>query len=386
MSWYTIPADSLSRKRPLVRPGFFSTELVWASFCLIVSRVDFVTFVLFREAVGVYCCVAVEIQLEALCFVRSPRATGALHATNPRPSGLVALNLAESRQSYGRGSRWQNGVDTARCCLRTMHADLRRKAAAVVAAKPASARLYATAAVWYLVWVRGRVGVYLWRVEQCDGFKNTLSTDFFGWICQPNCLPSRARYFSTVTKPDLGLSQEGPLSTDKSDRIRIGLRTRYFWRIVGFGERQGARCQLNPWAVGGMIYRKHYRYIPVVMTLYVGLSSSISVRIVLDVWGACSPFFSVSTNTTSILQQGSPTKAVSRYMAVSRYKAVSRYMAVSRYTVWRCPDIRRYPDIWRYSDIWRPKPVVMTLYGGMSSSIRARIVLGLGVPAILLFY
>ena len=38
------------------------------------------------------------------------------------------------------------------------HADLRREAAAVIAVKPASALLYNTA-VWYLVWVCGRVGV-----------------------------------------------------------------------------------------------------------------------------------------------------------------------------------------------------------------------------------
>ena len=38
------------------------------------------------------------------------------------------------------------------------HDDLPREAAAVIAAKPASALLYDTA-VWYLVWVCGRVGV-----------------------------------------------------------------------------------------------------------------------------------------------------------------------------------------------------------------------------------
>ena len=45
-----------------------------------------------------------ENRLEALCFVRSPRATRASRATNPRLSGLLAaLDLAESRQNYVRG-------------------------------------------------------------------------------------------------------------------------------------------------------------------------------------------------------------------------------------------------------------------------------------------
>ena len=38
------------------------------------------------------CCMAVESRLAALCFARSPRATRASRATNPRPSGLVALD------------------------------------------------------------------------------------------------------------------------------------------------------------------------------------------------------------------------------------------------------------------------------------------------------
>ena len=74
---------------------------------------------------------AVKNRLAALCFARSPRATRALRPTNFRPSGLVALGLAEGRQSYGHGvalsreppklqqarSRcWQNDIDIAHCC------------------------------------------------------------------------------------------------------------------------------------------------------------------------------------------------------------------------------------------------------------------------------
>ena len=46
---------------------------------------------------------AVENRLAAPRFARSSQATRASRATNPRPSGLVALGLAESRQSYVRG-------------------------------------------------------------------------------------------------------------------------------------------------------------------------------------------------------------------------------------------------------------------------------------------
>ena len=105
---------------------------------LIVTRVDFIFFVLFLEAVGVreYCCTAAwqhKNRLAALCFGRSPRATRASCATNPRPSRLVALDLSQkppklrlwrcTQQSYSRRSRcWQDGIDTARCCRRVIHA------------------------------------------------------------------------------------------------------------------------------------------------------------------------------------------------------------------------------------------------------------------------
>ena len=83
-----------------------------------------------------YCRVALETRLAALCFARSSRATRASRVTNLRPSGLVALGLAESRQSYvlgvalsreppklqRRSRRWQNGIDDARSCCRVIHA------------------------------------------------------------------------------------------------------------------------------------------------------------------------------------------------------------------------------------------------------------------------
>ena len=100
---FLTQSDSASRKRPF-STGLFS-DWILLVLLLIGSRVDFIVFVLFLEAVGVreYCCMAVESRLAALCFAGSSRATRASRATNLRPSGLVALSLAERRQSYIRG-------------------------------------------------------------------------------------------------------------------------------------------------------------------------------------------------------------------------------------------------------------------------------------------
>ena len=98
-------------------------------------------------------------------------------------AGWWQWTLAESRQSYVRGValsretpklqqvyesllvKWHQyrallpSCDTRcwRAELGVRHADWRREATAVIA-KPASALLYDTA-LWYLVWVCGRVGV-----------------------------------------------------------------------------------------------------------------------------------------------------------------------------------------------------------------------------------
>ena len=67
-------SDSASRKRPFSTGLFFDWIIL---VLLIVSRVDFIGFVLFLEAVGVreYCCMAVENVLRAFfasnaCFTR----------------------------------------------------------------------------------------------------------------------------------------------------------------------------------------------------------------------------------------------------------------------------------------------------------------------------
>ena len=99
---FLLQSDSASRKSLFSTGLFFDWILL--VLLLIVIGVDFIVFVLFLEAVGgrEYCCMAIENRLVALCFARSSRATRASRATNLRPSGLVALGLAESRQSYVR--------------------------------------------------------------------------------------------------------------------------------------------------------------------------------------------------------------------------------------------------------------------------------------------
>ena len=70
-----MQSDSASRKRPFSTGLFFDWILL--VLLLIVSRVDFIVFVLFLEAVGAreYCCTAVEIgwQLCASRFLREQR-------------------------------------------------------------------------------------------------------------------------------------------------------------------------------------------------------------------------------------------------------------------------------------------------------------------------
>ena len=69
-----MQSDSASRKRPFSTGLFFDWILL---VLLIVSRVDFIVFVLFLEAVGVreYCCTAVDIgwQLCTSRFLRGQR-------------------------------------------------------------------------------------------------------------------------------------------------------------------------------------------------------------------------------------------------------------------------------------------------------------------------
>ena len=103
---------------------------------LVVSRVDFIVFLRFLEAVIVreYCSRAVEIGWQlCLCFSFSPRATARRTLVleiwwlwacpKADKATFVELHSAEGRQSNSRRSRyWQHGINTARCCRRVMNA------------------------------------------------------------------------------------------------------------------------------------------------------------------------------------------------------------------------------------------------------------------------
>ena len=72
---FLMQSDSASRKRPFSTGLFFDWIFFdWILLVLIVSRVDFIVFVLFLEAVGVreYCCTAGEIGWQ-LCASRCLR-------------------------------------------------------------------------------------------------------------------------------------------------------------------------------------------------------------------------------------------------------------------------------------------------------------------------
>ena len=94
---FLTQSDSASRKWP------FSTELFWSYYQ---SRVNFIVFVLFLEAVGVreyYCCTAVwQSKIgRQLCASRVPRKQRVLRARRTLvQAGWWRWTLAESRQSY----------------------------------------------------------------------------------------------------------------------------------------------------------------------------------------------------------------------------------------------------------------------------------------------
>ena len=151
---------------------------------LIVSRVDFIVFVLFLEAVGT--AVQQSKSVGSSIFRAFSASNG---STNPRPSELVPLGLAESRHSYVRGvalsreppklqqaqpllAAWDRhrvllpSCDTR--CLRAelgmRHADLLREATAVIATPASAPCMILQCGTWYgfvAVWPCGRVGVCL---------------------------------------------------------------------------------------------------------------------------------------------------------------------------------------------------------------------------------
>ena len=95
---FLMQSDSASRKRSFSTGLFFDWILL--VLLLIVSRVDFIVFVLFLEAVGVRSTAVQQSKSVGSSVFRAfPASNG---SANPRPSQLVALRLAESRQSYVR--------------------------------------------------------------------------------------------------------------------------------------------------------------------------------------------------------------------------------------------------------------------------------------------
>ena len=98
-----MQSDSASRKRPFSTGLFFDWILL--VLLLIVSRADFIVFVLFLEAVvvGEYCWSTAVQQSKSVGSSVLRAFSASNGSTNRRPSELVALGLAESRQSYVRG-------------------------------------------------------------------------------------------------------------------------------------------------------------------------------------------------------------------------------------------------------------------------------------------
>ena len=209
----------MSQKGPFPTGFFYDLNLL--GLLLVVSRVSSrhhkKVFMLFVEALGVreYRCMVRNSRQKVLC-IRAFSASNACFARDEplsksmrvggvgldrKPPALrtfVALHSALSRQSYCRRSRcWQNGIDTARChhrmirCWRaelvTRHDDLRREGA-VMTAKPASA-LFCDTALWHVVWVCGRVGVFCGGMSDAMGSKTRFRLAFRlagPWICQSN--------------------------------------------------------------------------------------------------------------------------------------------------------------------------------------------------------
>ena len=94
---FLTQSDSASRKRP------FSTGLCFdwiiSVILFIVSRVDFIVFLLVLDAVGArgYCCTAcckaAENRVAALCFARSPRATRTFARDEPSSRRVGGVGL-----------------------------------------------------------------------------------------------------------------------------------------------------------------------------------------------------------------------------------------------------------------------------------------------------
>ena len=213
-----------------------------------------------------YCCTALEIgwQLRASRFLSASNGS-----TNPRLSGLVALGLSGSRQSYFRGvalSREPPKLQQAQpllaawdryrallppCDTRCWRAEQGMRHADFLREATNSSNSQASVSTWMILLCDTWYGcMAMWpcgcvfggRMSDAIGSKNTcrtFSTDFSDWRIQskkssfstesasrnsqPKKVESEKLFFDCARKPDLGFSRKRPFSTDKSDCIRNGL-------------------------------------------------------------------------------------------------------------------------------------------------------------------
>ena len=205
-----MQSDSPSRNRPISTELFFDWTLL--VLILIVSRVDFIFFMHFLEAVDVkeYCSTAGEIGWQ-LCASRCLREQRLDEPSSQRVGGF---GLAESRQSYVRGvaisgeppklqqvqpllATWdRDRALLPSCDTRSWraepgmhHADMLWEATAGMIAKPVSAPyMILQCGTWYgcvAVWpcgcvVGGGMGDAIGSKNTCI----TFSTEFFDWRIQ----------------------------------------------------------------------------------------------------------------------------------------------------------------------------------------------------------
>ena len=213
-----------------------------------------------------YCCMAVESRLEAL-VLRAFSSSNACFARD-EPSSKRVGGVGLSRQSYVRGvalSREPPKLQQAqpllakchrycalspsydtRCWraeLGMRHAGLRRDAAAVIAATPASALLYDTA-MWYtgdVVWVRACGRVFCGGMSDAMDSKTRFRLNFSRGRCSRKSnffrldlhveslsrkKTHRKSSFGLCKMPDWASVRKEPFLTDGSDYccVRIGLK------------------------------------------------------------------------------------------------------------------------------------------------------------------
>ena len=193
---FLIQSDSASQQRPFSTGKNFDCNL--RVLLLIVSRVDFIVFVLFLEAVGVreYFCTAVEIGWQ-LCASRLLREQRFDEPSSQRVGGSgLSRKPPKLQQAQPLLAAWDRyrtllpSCDTRcwRAELGMRHADMLREATAVIATPASAPCMILQCGAWYgcvAVWPCGCVSGG--GMNDAIGSKNTcktFSTEFFDWIRQ----------------------------------------------------------------------------------------------------------------------------------------------------------------------------------------------------------